>query len=143
MTTRDMDQGKPSRDKEDIVDSPKCDKCKAAEATVWFASVSGKGRATKHRYCRNCATEERVRLLPAVAAEAQRQNPQSVLGMVKQEIGKAVAGEKRAAETPDQAVKRLNKAMQAAIAKEDYEAAARIRDEIAAIRKPEGKDEAK
>jgi protein-arginine kinase activator protein McsA len=114
-------------------DPIKCEKCKEAEANVYFASISGKGKASRHRYCKKCAAEERVRLMPL--ASPQQQQPTSVLGMVQQALQKSVSGEKTANETPDQAVKRLTKAMQAAIAKEDYETAAKVRDEITAIQK--------
>jgi protein-arginine kinase activator protein McsA len=124
------------------VDKTKCDKCREAEATVYFAAISGKGRASRHRYCPKCAKEERVRLLPSVIPQGQQ--PSSVLDMVRQELDKTASGEPTAAETTEQAVKRLNRAMQAAIAKEDYEKAAKIRDEIAAIQ-PQGgtKDQTK
>lgn len=115
-----------------MADKVKCDKCKTEDAVVYFAAVSGKGRASRHRYCKKCAQEERIRLTPPNAAPQQ---PTSVLGLVQQELNKSASGEKTANETPDQAVKRLNKAMQAAITKEDYEGAAKIRDEIAVIQK--------
>ena len=110
----------------------KCDKCKESEATVYFASVNGKGKATRSRYCKKCAREERIRFMPA--ASPQQQQPVSVMGMVQQELNKPTSGN-QVNETKEHAVKRLTKAMQAAISKEDYESAAKIRDEISAIQK--------
>ena len=116
-----------------MLDKKKCDKCQEADAVVYFASVSGKGRASRHRYCKKCAKEERIRLMPAAVAPQQ---PVSVLSLVQQELAKSAAGEKTTGETPERAIKRLNKAMKVCIDKEDYEQAAKIRDEIAALSKP-------
>ena len=69
------------------------------------------------------------------AAPQSTSQPTSVLGLVQQELDKSAAGEKTVNETTGQTVKRLEKAMQAAISKEDYEAAAKIRDQIASIQK--------
>lgn len=118
------------------MDKKICDKCQSTDAVVWFASVSGKGKTTKHRYCRKCAQEERIRLLSNIAEHAASPQPTtSVLDMVKKAISNPESTDQKATMSSEQKIKNLNKAMQIAIKKEDYEKAAKIRDEIFAIQK--------
>lgn len=122
------------------MDKKICEKCQSTNAVVWFASVSGKGKTTKHRYCRKCANEERIRLLSNIVEHSISPQPNtSVLDMVKKAISNPESSEQTATMSSEQKIKSLNKSMQMAIKKEDYENAAKIRDEIAAIQKSETK----
>ena len=119
----------------------KCEKCNEAEATVFYSTISGKFKATRKRYCRKCTEAEQIRLAvpPAQQVTSPPQTPQSLIELVQGEMakhnGQAPAGEK-AGEPPEKKVKMLEQKMQIAIGKEQYEEAARIRDEIAALKRP-------
>lgn len=125
-------------------ENKKCDGCKTADAEVYFSVVTGKFKSSRKRYCRACAKSERLRLVPTLvgAAQAAGATHASLLGLVRQELEKSATAKGTspvvpANETSDSAVKRLEGEMNAAIAKEDYEKAAVVRDKIAAL---QGKD---
>ena len=112
----------------------KCEKCKEAPATVYFASISEKGKTTRKKYCKSCASEEREGLLPKFIKPPETNSSGSVMDMVKNEMtnpSKSVLKE-----SPEHMVKRLEKEMNKAVSQEDYEKAAKIRDQIAEIKKP-------
>jgi len=113
----------------------KCEKCNDADATVWFAAVSGNGRVSKHRYCKECAiVNETIRKPPQVMQPMTGQ--QTLIEMMKSSLAGNSDGQKT--ETTEVKIKKLNASMKKAIEKEDYESAAKIRDEIAAIQKENG-----
>jgi protein-arginine kinase activator protein McsA len=113
----------------------KCEKCTTAEANVWFSSVSGKGRVSKHRYCRECAkTASTIRQPPPPTPKPGVGPQKSLLDVVSDSL----SGKKDGValpETPSGKIKRLEASMKKAIEKEDYEAAAKLRDEIAVVQK--------
>jgi len=114
----------------------KCDKCKEVEATVHFTVVSGKFSSSKKRYCKKCAGEERIKMTPPVNQQSSSERTDSglsLLGMVQKEMSR----EDPTRKSRKSPVAILTDAMAAAVAKEDYEKAANIRDEIAAL---QGKD---
>ena len=118
----------------------KCEKCNDAEATVFYSVISGKFKATRKRYCRPCMELEKVRLSvpPAQQVANSPQNNQSLIDLVQGEMSKKdnqEQGEGKSGETPDKKVKRLEQKMKIAIGKEQYEEAAKIRDEIAVAKK--------
>jgi len=111
-------------------DKTKCDRCKDVPATVYFSVVSGKGKVTKKRYCVPCATVERIKLAPKMITRLE--NPAiSVLNMVQEEMAKSAHAAPVVNNTLEGTIKRLEKELTAAVAKEDYETAAKIRDQIA------------
>lgn len=114
----------------------KCDKCKEVPATVYFTVVNGKFSSSKKRYCKKCAGEERIKTTPPVQENPLIGSalPESLLSMVQGEMAKGASA--KAVPVLD----KLNEAMKKAIEVEDYEKAAKIRDEISAL---QGKPDAK
>jgi len=113
----------------------KCEKCTTAEATVWFSSVSGKGRVSKHRYCRECSkTAQAIRPPPPQVPKPGVGPQKSLLDVVSDSLSCKKDGAVLP-ETPAGKIKLLEAAMKKAIEKEDYEAAAKLRDEIAMVQK--------
>ena len=111
----------------------KCDKCTEANASVYFSVISGKGKVSKKQYCRACATAERLKIT-ANEAEAQNLPPTTALGMVQNIMEKSISAGPVVDDTPAGKIKSLEKDMAKAVANEDYERAAKIRDQIAVIK---------
>jgi protein-arginine kinase activator protein McsA len=111
----------------------KCDKCKNAEATVFFSVVTGKFKSTRKKYCRPCAELEKISMIPKDKKSDYDEvsPPGSIMNLVQKEINKGTP--KPDLDPVTIQIKRLNDDMAAAVAKEDYEKAAKIRDEINAI----------
>jgi len=113
----------------------KCEACTTADANVWFASVSGNGRVSKHRYCQECSKKMMTMRQPPQSMPQPTSGPQkSLIDLMKDSIANKGTGN-TIPETPEGKIKSLNMAMKKAIDKEDYESAAKIRDEIATIQK--------
>ncbi len=131
----------------------KCEKCQKAEATVYYAVISGKFKATRKNYCKACMETEKVRITspPAQSVSPQSQEPQSLLDVVQGELAKHGSVKTAAKQEttppagshPSATMKNLDQKMKQAIREEKYEEAARIRDEIAAMSKTPPKDEPK
>lgn len=117
----------------------KCEKCKTSDAVVYFAVVSPKNRTSRKQYCKACALIERLKLTPQTPKETDNL---SAIELVQKEMEKPsnpeTNVENRKAASQSNNIDSLKKAMQVAIAKEDYEKAAKIRDQIASIKKLNG-----
>lgn len=109
-----------------------CERCTGAEATVWFSVVTGKGKVSRRQYCRKCAEEERLKLIPIAKPEPGdtqvQQAPQSLMDIVSKELEH---GKKSSPIPSAVTIKKLKSEMEKAIAEENYEKAAQIRDAIA------------
>jgi protein-arginine kinase activator protein McsA len=117
----------------------KCDTCKTADSEIHFSVVTGKFKVSRKKLCRACAQAEHLKLTSALTCSMKEagQTPQSLLGLVQQELEKSAGVKKEkstsARGTPEDVVKRLEGDMSAAVAREDYELAAVLRDKIAAL----------
>jgi protein-arginine kinase activator protein McsA len=121
----------------------KCEKCQKAEAVVCYSVISGKFKATRKNYCKDCMASENIKTTPppAQSVSPQSQEPQSLMNVVQDELAKHKTITRTATKAPDEPqpcgpVKGLRQRMQKAIAEENYEEAARIRDEIAKLTPP-------
>ena len=140
-----------------------CDRCKMKEAKIYYTEITG-GKKIEQHLCEDCAAEltsfqKEIPLesllsgLLGIGSGSSRERVCQVCGMSYQEfqkVGKRIQGatahtgkiaaswqqesfkQQEKEEQPDPLL--LKKALEEAIAKEEYEEAARLRDEIRSIK---------
>ena len=113
----------------------KCDKCGEKPPSVFFSSVSGKFRISKHKYCNGCAESEKLKLKPSIVEiMTSGSQPQTMMDIVQKSLLDKKPEPKGRQDSTSTEIEKLEKSMKDAVGKEDYSKAAQIRDKIAELK---------
>lgn len=119
-----------------MIDGEKCENCMVNDAVMYLATIDWQGHTSKRKYCKKCAIQERVKVMlnleqkSAPNMKHESFTNKSPLDLVQDIMEKEYSKNKKNITKKPSQTELLEKALAEAVAKEDYEKAASIRDEI-------------